>query len=142
LGDFNEDRLDAEVLAPIRVGAPSFTVRPYDFSLTQVVPGTLVTVERGVILERWFGFGLPVAWDLTIWVEAPREVCLERGLARDGGALGDRARATWEQFWQLREEKYITATSPREHADIIVDGTAPFEDQFEWLRPSGGECGP
>jgi uridine kinase len=141
-GDFNEDRLDAEVLAPIRAGARSFTVRPYDFSLSQVVHGTLVTVERGVILERWFGFGLPVAWDLTIWVETPPEVCLERGLARDGGALGDRARAAWEQFWQPREEQYITATSPRERADIVVDGTAPFEDQFEWLTPAGGECGP
>ncbi|MHB1163965.1 MAG: uridine kinase family protein [Candidatus Nanopelagicales bacterium] len=137
-GDFNEDRLDADLLAPIRAGAPSFTVRPYDFRRSQVLPGRLVTVDRGVIFERWFGFALPVSWDLAIWVETPPEVCLARGVARDGDAQGHRARAAWEEVWQPREDEYIRATAPRSRADIIVDGTAPIEDQFEWLSHSGG----
>jgi uridine kinase len=141
-GDINEDRLDADVLAPIRGGAPSFTVRPYDFVLSRVAAGRSVTVERGIIFERAFAFSLPVRWDLTIWVETPPEVCLARGIARDGDAQGHRAREAWEEVWQPREEEYIRVTTPRARADIIVDGTAPFEDQFESPSPRGAECDP
>ena len=30
-----------------------------------------------------FRFDFDLDWDIKIWVEAPKEVCLERGLARE-----------------------------------------------------------
>jgi len=83
-------------------------------------------------VERWFGLALDAPWDLRIWVETPAEVCLARGLARDGArVLGDRARLAWETVWQPREERYLRDVAPHLTADLVVDGTAPFESQLD-----------
>jgi uridine kinase len=130
-GDFNESRFDTEILTPLRAGQRRFTVRPFDFPLGRIVDGPTVEVKRGVIVERWFGFGLDVPWDLRIWVETPSAVCLQRGLAReDAAALGDRARRAWESVWQPREQRYIDSTDPVRLADVVIDGTRPFADQL------------
>lgn len=134
-GEFNEDRFDAEVLTPLRTGDPEFTIRPYDFPHDQLGPERVVAVRAGLILERWLSFALPVQWDLRIWVETPAEVCLARGLARDGGqALGERARLAWETVWQPREEEYIRDFRPMEQADLVLDGARPFADQLDCRR--------
>jgi uridine kinase len=130
-GDFNEERFDAEVLSRLRRGEPHLRLHPYDFALDRVVDGPVLDVDRGVIVERWFGFGLDVPWDLRIWVETPAEVCLRRGLARDGpSALGDRARVAWETVWQPREQRYIDSIKPEALADVVLDGTRDFAAQF------------
>lgn len=54
----------------------------------------------------------------TIWVETPREICLQRGLERDGQ---DKL-AQWEK-WFADEDKYIARDQPQEYADVIVSGT-------------------
>jgi len=129
-GDFNEERFDAEVLAPLRAGVRQVDLRPYDFASSRIVDASRLEIQRGVIVERWFGFGLDVAWDLRIWVETPPEVCLRRGLARDGAnALGARARLAWETVWQPREQRYIDALDPLALADVVVDGTVDFTEQ-------------
>jgi uridine kinase len=126
-GEFNEMRFDADVLSRLRTGDRRIPVRPYDFPAGRTGPERMVTVERGLVVDRWFSFALDVAWDVRIWVETPAEVCLERGLARDGAvALGERARLTWETVWQPREDRYIGETSPLETADLVIDGTRPF----------------
>lgn len=129
-GDFNEERFDAEILTRLRAGQRSFTVRRFAFPLGRVVDGPTVDVKRGVIVERWFGFGLDVPWDLRIWVDTPAAVCLRRGLARDdAAALGDRARRAWETVWQPREQRYIDSFDPISRADVVIDGTRPFAEQ-------------
>jgi uridine kinase len=129
-GDFNEERFDADVLAPLRAGVRHLDVRPYDFPQHRIGDALRVEIERGVIIERWFGFGLDVPWDLRIWVETPPEVCLQRGLARDGAdALGERARLAWETVWQPREQRYIDAVDPLALADVVLDGTMDFAEQ-------------
>lgn len=132
-GDFNEARFDADVLSRIRAGDPRISVRPFDFPRGRIGAERPLTIERGLLLERWFGLGLDAPWDIRIWVETPPEVCLARGLARDGAhALGERARVTWETIWQPREERYIHETAPTRTADVVVNGTAPFESQFDF----------
>ena len=82
-------------------------------------------------MERCFGFGLAVDWDVRIWVETPKAVCLARGLERDASdELGDRVRLAWEQVWQPREDDYISQRRPSELADIVLDGTRPFAEQL------------
>ena len=132
-GDFNEARFDADVLSRIRAGDPRISVRPFDFPRGRIGAERPLTIERGLLLERWFGLGLDAPWDIRIWVETPPEVCLARGLARDGAhALGERARVAWETIWQPREERYIRENAPTRTADVVVNGTAPFESQFDF----------
>jgi uridine kinase len=59
----------------------------------------------------------------SIWVEAPRDVRLRRGLDRDGEA----AREDWER-WMAGEDAYIAREQPAEHADVVLRG-----DQDIWL---------
>jgi len=122
-GAFNDERFIQDVINPLKTGN-SFVYRPYDWS-TKQVSGQKVNVNKGFCLERCYSFKFDLDWDLRIWVETPREVCLERGLARDG----QEAAKAW-YFWQQQEDEYIRDFKPEEKADIIVDGTKSFEEQL------------
>lgn len=135
-GAVNEVRFDAEVLAALRAGSRSFDVRPFNFQSGRLDEARTIEVSSGVVIERCFGFGLNVDWDLRIWVETPRDICLKRGIERDTSAeLGERVRLAWETVWQPKEDDYIAATGPLELADIVVMGTQPFTERRR-LPPS------
>jgi uridine kinase len=53
----------------------------------------------------------------SIWIEAPRELRLRRGLERDG----PEARAQWED-WMVEEDDYVSRERPREHVDLVLRG--------------------
>jgi uridine kinase len=53
----------------------------------------------------------------AIWIETPREICLERGVARDGEEM----RAQWEA-WLAAEDAYIARENPMARADLVVQG--------------------
>jgi uridine kinase len=53
----------------------------------------------------------------TIWVETPRDICLARGLARDG----EDALEQWER-WLNDEDRYIAREQPAAHADVVIRG--------------------
>lgn len=135
-GDFNETRFEADVLSRVRAGDRTIPLRPFDFTKGEVGRERLLSIGRGLLVERWFGLALDAPWDIKIWVETPAEVCLTRGLGREGAsALGDRARLAWETVWQPREERYVRDVAPMGTADFVVDGTVPFETQFDVDRP-------
>lgn len=68
----------------------------------------------------------------AIWVETPREVCLERGLIRDGEPMRDQ----WA-IWMREEDEHIAAERPLDHADLVIAGapttTYDFKDQVVLL---------
>jgi uridine kinase len=68
---------------------------------------------------------------LSIFVDTPIEICLKRGLARDSGTgkPKEEIRKLWEQ-WLKDENEYIARDNPKEYADIVIDGTKPFEAQL------------
>jgi uridine kinase len=127
-GDFNNERFESDVIGPLRSGT-TFMYRPYDWHANAPISEQSITVTEGFCLERCFSFALALEWDLRIWVETPRDVCLSRGVARETFPP-DRSLATWRDIWQPREDLYITQTRPRETADIVVEGTRPFSDQI------------
>ena len=132
-GGFNEERFRDEVLLPVKLGLREFTIRPFDFPHGELASPKQLKIVRGVIIERCFTFKLPIEWDFRIWVETPKEVCLMRGLQREGAKiLGERASAAWSQVWQPREDRYIEESSPMHISDYIVDGTQPFEN-VNWV---------
>lgn len=53
----------------------------------------------------------------TIWIETLRELCLARGIARDGEEM----RPQWEA-WIAAEDVYIARERPQERADLVVSG--------------------
>ena len=124
-GAFNDERFIKEVVEPLQKGN-SFIYRPYDWHADPPITERKIVVNHGICLERCYSFRFDLAWDLKIWVETPRELCLQRGLAREKLPKKTVLR-TWQEVWQPLEDKYITETKPRHHADIVIDGTKPFE---------------
>lgn len=126
-GAFNDERFIADIVEPLKTG-DNFTYRPYDWHATPPITEQTITVQRGLCLERVFSFRFDLDWDLKIWVETPKDICLARGTARDK-ALGERAPAAWH-LWQAEEDEYIKIFRPQERADIVLDGTRTFGEQI------------
>lgn len=115
-------RVEEQLLAPLAAGRPARYQR-YDWDRSAFAEWRDVPVPPVLVLE---GCGsAPTAVDgrasLVVWVEAPSDVRLQRGLARDGEALRDE----WLRWMDL-EEQHFTAERTRERADVLVDGTAPY----------------
>ncbi len=69
---------------------------------------------------------------LSIFIDTPIELCLKRGVERDKvtGKSEEELTEMWEG-WMKGEETYFNRDNPKENADIVVDGTRPFEDQVK-----------
>lgn len=127
-GDFNDERFAYDIIEPLQHDN-SFTYRPYDWHTKPHITEKQVTIDRGFCLERCFSFKCDLDWDLKIWVETPREVCLTRGLAREKMPR-ERVLAAWRDVWQPAEDSYIQSFAPMDKADLVLDGTRPFEEQI------------
>jgi uridine kinase len=89
-------------------------------------PVTAVLILEGVgSLRREFRQFLSVA----IFVSTPKEVCIERGTARDA-AMGTQEEILeqWNR-WFDDEMGYLARHESEQFADIVVSGTMPFEEQ-------------
>jgi uridine kinase len=111
-------RLRSEVLDPLLRDEPArFRRMDWDDGelkeLRVVEPGGIVVVEGVAALDRQ----LRDAYDFMVWIETPFDVCLRRGLERDG----DAARPRWEA-WRAKEEQYWAEQRPRDVADVVIDG--------------------
>ena len=69
-----------------------------------------------------------------IFVDTPKDVCLQRGVERDltynYKKSSSELTAMWDK-WFENEDVYIKRDNPQAHADIVIDGTKPFEKQAE-----------
>ena len=79
----------------------------------EIVPAEVVILEGVSSSREAFRPYLSGA----IWVETPREVCLARGLTRDG----EHMRPQWEA-WLAAEDVYIARENPMARADLVVQG--------------------
>ena len=114
-------RLQAGVLRPLsdrRAGAH----HRYDWATRRFAPGPVVVPVREVLLVEGCGSS-PRALDpwttLRIWVEAPVDLRLSRGLARDGSEL----EPEWRR-WLGTEAAEFAREGTRERADVRLDGAA------------------
>jgi uridine kinase len=83
-----------------------------------VTPTGIVIIEGVCALHQMFRSH----HDLKVWVTAPYDVRLDRGVARDGEAM----RSTWTDVWMPSEDAYVARDNPVACADIIIDGTQPL----------------
>ena len=112
----------ADLLLPLGRGKPG-CYRRYDWhaaefaELVFVRPAPLLVVE-GV------GSGSARFADLVtllVWVEAPYDLRMRRGLERDGDAFAPH----WDS-WARDEADLFARERTRERADVCVDGTLPW----------------
>ena len=117
VAEWDWPRFAAEVVAPLAAGRPGryrrwHWSRPEPGEWVEVAPGRAVLVE-GVSAVR---HELALAWDLTIWVDAPREIRLARIRDRDGEAALPR----WLADWLPSEQAYVARERPQDRVDLIV----------------------
>lgn len=106
------------LLGPLAAGEPS-AYRRFDWvagrhaELVEVTPVPLLVVEGVGAGART---GVDAAGPL-VWVEAPRDVRMRRGLERDGEAFAPH----WDA-WAAAEAEHFAAQRTRDRADVVVDG--------------------
>ncbi len=119
---FDLVRLRAEVIEPLTRGETA-RFSSYDWAAkTQrgervVEPTGVVVVEGVCALHR----DVRDAYAVRVWVEAPYDLRVVRGVSRDG----EEARSTWVERWIPAEERYVERDDPIACADLVVDGTGP-----------------
>ncbi len=115
---FDLERLGREVVAPLAQGETA-RFASYDWATRSargeraVEPAGIVVIEGVCALHRT----LRDAYDVRVWVDAPYEVRLARGVARDGEA----ARATWVETWMPSEDRYVARDDPVACAHLVVE---------------------
>jgi uridine kinase len=84
----------------------------------RVAADDAVLLFDGVFLQRPELDGL---WDLTIWVDAPFEITVERAIARDVRTGGDSVviRTKYQQRYVPGQRLYMTQCQPKERAGIV-----------------------
>ncbi len=129
-------RLEEEVLAPLMAGREAhYQVRDWtndelgdSLREWRILPPSPVVVIDGVTSSRR---AVRDRLAYAVWVEAPRDVRLQRGVARDGEAR----REEWIG-WMIREEEFFAADGTRERAELRVDGAPrlPHDPEREYIR--------
>lgn len=80
-------------------------------------PWAPIVVVEGVTCCRTEASGI-LAY--SIWVDAPADVRLDRGITRDG----ESHRHLWER-WMVEETEFFRADGTRDRADLVVSGQRP-----------------
>lgn len=124
-----------EVFEPIRGGSTLLSYQPASWwenhhpAPVENQPVTPIMILEGVSSARkefddYIGY--------RIYVDTPKDVCLERGVQRDTvtGKSKEELTKMWED-WFAEEENYMQSDNPKAKADLIIDGTKPFEEQLD-----------
>lgn len=112
-------RVDDWLLQPWAAGRPG-RYRRYDWHQRRFDPTWLpAPVAPVVVLEGCASASLRIRQvaSLVVWVEAPADLRLRRGVDRDGQDLSEQWAA-----WQARESAHFAADGTREAAGVIIDG--------------------
>ncbi len=115
-------RFEAEVLTPLRAGRDArYQVRDWigdEFGSAlkrwKIARASPLVIVEGVSMTR-----ATAGVDFAIWIEAPQDTRLERGLARDGADhLG-----VWANWLQM-ERDFFAHDGTKQRADLRLDGAA------------------
>jgi uridine kinase len=130
LDSFDYAAVRRELLEPLGPkGSGRFRTAVFDYrtdcavdSPERVAPRDAVLLFDGVFLAR---SELEGCWDLTIWLDVPFEVTVERAIDRDSRRGGDAAstRGKYEHRYVPGQRLYLRQCGPRDRAHIVVDNT-------------------
>ena len=119
-------RVQEEVLQPLAAGIDC-SYRRYDWGSDALAERRVIPSGGIVLVEGVYALIPPLRdyYHLTVWMDCPRELRLERGLARDG----QQALAQWKDQWMPAEDRYAATQLPMDGADLLLD----------WKRTEGGD---
>lgn len=126
-------RLSAQVLEPLRRGRPGRYQR-YDWPTGAFAEWVDLPVPDLLVLEGC-GSARRAVDDVAVvrvWVEAPTDLRLDRGLARDGAD----AREHW-LTWMTEEAAHFARERTRERADVWLDAFGTLVSGREAPEPYG-----
>jgi len=112
------DQLEG-LLRPLSAGRAG-RYRRYDWHRGAFAEEVEVPPAELLVLEG-VGSGSRVVADLVtvlVWVEAPYDLRMRRGLERDGDAF-----APYWHAWAEAEREHFATEGTRDRADLVVDGT-------------------
>jgi uridine kinase len=120
---FDWERLRDQVLAPLIRGEDA-QYRRYDWTAERLGDDVATVAAQGVVVVEGCYVGRPALrgyYDLIVVVEAPRELCLARQVARgvDEPAQIER--------WRAAEDWYFERQHPKRVADLVIDASAGAE---------------
>ncbi len=112
---FDWQRLEAQVLEPLRAQLAA-RYQLYDWGTGQLGSWREIAPETVVIVEGVYSARPELAdyYDLTVYVDTPRELCLQR--LRGRGQNSDE----WINRWRAAEDYYIDTTQPQTRAALVV----------------------
>ncbi len=97
--------------------------RLYDWAADRLGEEVATVEASGVVVVEGCYVARPALrghLDVIVAVDAPRELCIERQLARGDDEPEQIAR------WRAAEDWYFERQDPRRVADLVIDGTAPI----------------
>ena len=113
-------RLLEQVIEPLSRGVTA-TYQRYDWPSCALAEWHVVEAAPIVLIEgvssgrsEWLA-----QLSFVVWIDTPRDVCLRRGLDRDG----DDALEFWKE-WMAAEDQHYHRDPTRDRADLVVDGTS------------------
>jgi uridine kinase len=110
------------LLRPLAENRPSSYCR-YDWVAGEFAERVVVDPAPLLVVEG-VGCGAVRSAELVtllVWVEAPKQLRMERGIARDGDTFAPH----WEQ-WAADEAEVFAREKTRERADVRIDGAQPY----------------
>jgi uridine kinase len=116
---FDWERLRDEALAPLVRGEDAH-YRRYDWATERLGEDVATLAAQGVLLVEGVYVARPALrghYDVIIVVEAPRDLCLARQVARGEDEPGQIARR------RAAEEWYLARQDPSRIADVLIDGS-------------------
>ncbi len=135
---FEWQRLREQVLQPLS-NKETARYQRYDWPTDSVAGWRTVPAHGVVLIEGCFSTReeLRNFYDFRIWVHAPKEMRLSRGVERDG----ERARDRWVNKWMPEEERYAGDQEPWRFAHVVIDGAVregvdPNRTYAELSRPA------
>jgi len=111
-----------DLLLPLAEDRPG-SYRRYDWVAGEFAERVVVDPAPLLIVEG-VGCGASRFTSLVtvlVWIEAPEQVRMERGIARDGDAFAPH----WRQ-WAADEAAVFVRERTRERADVHIDGAQPY----------------
>jgi uridine kinase len=120
---FDWERLRDEVLAPLLRGEEAH-YRRYDWTAERLGEDVATVAARGVVVVEGAYVARPALrgyYDLIVVVEAPREECIARQVARGEDELAQIER------WRAAEDWYFERQDPKRAAALVIDGSGRAE---------------
>lgn len=122
IGDFfNWRELESKVLIPFTKNL-EISFQKYNWTSDSLKDWQNISKESNVIVEGVYSTRRELSkyYDQRIWIDCPSEICLQRGIKRDGIEMKE----YWQNVWMKQENEYLEKHKSFLEADLIISGVS------------------